>query len=157
VFRANERELLESVDLVVSSHSLENMPDPIGTLKIMKKITRRYILLALPNPHFLPMIVKVVLLNRIPEINKGHYYCWDAPHLAWFLSGQLNLELVRWSADWVQLFPRAFGSVRGLSAIANMLEARIAPLFFPRLAESLIVLCRKHLAEDLVQSECHPS
>jgi SAM-dependent methyltransferase len=151
VFAANANDLIGSVDLVVSSHTLEHMRDPIDAVEIMKKITRRHILLALPNPHNLPMIVKAALFNRLPEVNKGHYYCWDAPHLGWFLSGQLNLEIVRWGTDWVQLAPRAVASIRALTPIVGVLEGRVVPHFFPRLAESLIVLCRKPSAEGQSQ------
>lgn len=143
VYASNQEALGEKFDLVISSHSLEHMPDPYACLSVMKAVTRHSILIAVPNPLFFPNAVRVGLLRRICEVNRGHWYCWDAPHLAWMLEGRLQLKITCWSGDWVQVVPRKLGGSLYKTRILRMVEGRLLPRLFPMLCESLIVLCEK--------------
>lgn len=143
VYASNREAMAERFDLVISSHSLEHMPDPYACLVAMKAVTRRGVLIAVPNPLFLPYAVKVGLLRRSYEVNRGHWYCWDAPHLAWMLEGRLQLKIRCWSGDWVQVIPRKLCGSLYKTWVLRTVEGRLIPRLFPMLCESLIVLCEK--------------
>ena len=143
VLASNRDRLIEQFDLVVSSHSLEHMRCPYDAVIAMKEMTRRYLLFAVPNPHFLPRLVRVAFLGKLPPVNDGHLYAWDAPHFHHFLTYHCGLNILEWSGDWVKLVPgRLRGFIDKIQPVP-FLEARFLPQFLPRLAESLIVMCEK--------------
>lgn len=137
----------ESFDLVVSSHSLEHMRNPADAVESMRNLSRKYILIMVPNPHNLATVIKVALFRRVGGANMGHYYSWDARHLKRFLETQCGLKIISWGADWVPVLPN--GGLRSAVVSARSqkmlrrLEADIAPTIFPFMAQSLAVLCEK--------------
>lgn len=148
IYEGNQGALAEGFDLIISSHSLEHMQNPYACLAVMKAVTRRSILIAVPNPLFLPNVFKVGLLRRNYEVNRGHWYCWDAPHLAWMLEGHLNLKITYWSGDWVKVVPRRMWGSLYKTQVLRAVEGRLLPKLFPMLCESLIVLCEKQKLES---------
>ncbi len=142
VWQDHRADVESRFDLVVSSHSMEHMPAPCETMSLLKKFTKKHLLVAIPNPHYLPNLFNVALMQRIPRVNQGHYHSWDAPHLQQFLENQVGLDIVGWHADFVKIVPgRMLRNVALRTGFLGMMEGRMLPRLTPRLANSLIALC----------------
>lgn len=136
-------DLAGAFDLVIMSHVLEHLESPYQVMQTIGSFSRQAILLAVPNPHYLPNLLRSVL-GRVSDVNAAHLYSWDAAHWRNFLERHLHLKIVQWEADYV---PFAFPSLREKLLASrgwDFLDGRLLPRAFPRLAESLIVLCEKH-------------
>lgn len=82
-------------DCLVFSHSLEHFDDPMGALMEAKRISRRYLVVVVPNPCRLQTIFTTNPL-RLDYSNLGHTCCWDRSHLSGFLSVKCGLSNLRW-------------------------------------------------------------
>jgi len=132
----------DSFDMVIASHVLEHMENPKQVLDKIKKVTKRWILIAVPNPLWPKGIVKYNLILRRNYSNKGHLYCWDRSHFTNFLENHCGLKIERWGIDGVQIIP--FKYIRKLLASIGMLdliEIRLGGLILPYFSTSLITLC----------------
>lgn len=130
-------------DVVIFSHVLEHIVNPIELLTQAKKISRHWIVLAIPNP-LRPMIIFKYALFRRNYSNAGHVYSWDRSHFTNFLVKYCGLQPVSWATDNIRVFP--FAPVRKLLrpfGIINLIEERLLPKLFPYFSSSLIVLCEK--------------
>lgn len=126
-------------DLVVLSHVLEHMLDPVGALRAALGLLGPggHLLLAVPNP-VRPAVILACLLRR-DYVNRGHVVAWDRAHWMNFLERILALEVVRYASDAVPVFPTRW--TRALPLLGR-LEVRLADLF-PWLSFSHLAVVRR--------------
>ncbi|MEM7341935.1 MAG: class I SAM-dependent methyltransferase, partial [Actinomycetota bacterium] len=70
-------DLIGRPDVIVSCHSLEHLPDPVGALGQWSRLlsAEGRLVVAVPNAHQ-PLMLARSLFRR-PKANEGHYYIWD--------------------------------------------------------------------------------
>jgi SAM-dependent methyltransferase len=126
-----------SFDLVVASHVLEHLENPTDVVRSIAKITRQYLIVAVPN---LGELANLKWRRDEPQmVNRGHKCGWDASHLKTFLAG-CGFETVCWQPDRVYL-QRRLRPVAAVLGIRRLLEDRLLPRLVPFQSHSLIVLC----------------
>jgi len=74
----------ERFDIIILSHVLEHFDDPGDIISQIKKVSKRWIIVACPNPIRFKVLVKHALFRRNYS-NLGHVYSWDRSHLTNFL------------------------------------------------------------------------
>lgn len=102
-------------DLIIMSHSLEHMPNPVRTVKEVIKMVKPggFLILAVPNPVRIPVIL--YNLRRLHYVNRGHVVAWDRSHWMNFLENILGLDVTCYSEDYVPLpFSNRFSFLRPL-------------------------------------------
>jgi len=139
--------LAGAFDLVILSHVLEHLESPYRAMQNIRSFSRQFILLAVPNPHYLPNLLRLVR-GRVSGVNAAHLYSWDAPHWQNFLERHLKLKIVHWEADYVPFASPGLREKLLASRRWDFLDGHLLPRAFPRLAESLIVLCEKNSESD---------
>jgi SAM-dependent methyltransferase len=134
--------LRRDFDLLVLSHVLEHMLDPVGALQEALTVLRPggHLLLAVPNP-VRPNVFVASLLRR-DYVNRGHVVAWDRAHWINFLERILRLEVVRYASDAVPLFPERWK--RRLVFLERCEEWLARPL--PWLSFSNLAVVRKAVA-----------
>jgi SAM-dependent methyltransferase len=141
MFRSN------SFDLVVASHVLEHLDNPLLGVQYLQDVAKEWIILAVPNPLRLQYIIRSGLFSKICDPRPGHVQVWDPGHFKNFLIRHCGLNIRNWDSDWIKIVPnnRLRGTLRriGLSNTLDTIEARVLPKLFPFLSDSLIVLCQK--------------
>ena len=131
-----------SFDIIIMSHVLEHIDNPIEALETLKTVTRRWIVLAVPNP-LRPIIQLKYTLRSKNYSNKGHVFSWDRSHFENFLQRKNQLEIVEWATDRIRLIPfRAIRRAVRKVGLLDAIERRFLAHSFPYFSDSLIVLCR---------------
>jgi len=87
----------KSFDVVCCFHVLEHVPTPLETLRALSKISRSYLVLAVPNLRSLYGVWKRHF--DISYVNEGHLQGWDHYHFLSLAERHCNLELVEWGSD----------------------------------------------------------
>jgi len=132
---------VRSVDMVILSHVLEHMPNPIDILKRVKRISRRWLILAVPNP-IRPKILAKYAMRSKNYSNLGHLYSWDRSHFHIFLERHNRLRIIKWATDDVRVIPfAAFRRLLQKAKVLDLIELRLLPRWFPYFSSSLITLC----------------
>ena len=86
-----------SFDVVTCFHVLEHVPCPVQTMTALRRIARRYVVLAVPNLRQLCwLFARQITLDRV---NEGHLQSWDHWHLRNLAERHCGLELVEWGHD----------------------------------------------------------
>jgi ubiquinone/menaquinone biosynthesis C-methylase UbiE len=131
-------------DLLVSSHSLEHLHEPLEDLKKLCRLSNQYVLLALPNPMSLENVV-ASLFRRILPVMPGHISVWDHRHLNNLVRTHAKLEPVFWSGDFVRCIPRRYGIRSALHKVGlvKIIEAKLMMKLIPFYSNSIVVLCKK--------------
>jgi SAM-dependent methyltransferase len=130
-----------SFDVVILSHVLEHLANPIEFLKQIKFISSRWIVVACPNPVRPKVLIKYGLRARNYS-NQGHVYSWDRSHLSTFLERYNHLRISDWATDDIKIVP--FRSIRRLIkglGLLDRLEMRVLPRYLPYFSSSIIALC----------------
>lgn len=127
-----------TVDVVVSSHALEHLADPVAALRGWADLVRPDGCLIIAVPNSLQPIMMARALVRRPWANEGHYYIWDRATFENFcrLAG---FRIVERSVDYVPLVPVRVR--RRLPAIAAIERALLRPL--PQFSNSHIVVLER--------------
>jgi 2-polyprenyl-3-methyl-5-hydroxy-6-metoxy-1,4-benzoquinol methylase len=130
-------------DVVVLSHVLEHMLDPVGALRAVLGLLRPggHLVLAVPNP-VRPSVFWAALRRR-DYVNRGHVVAWDRAHWKNFLERILLLDVVCYGSDSVPLFPER---LKRLAPFLEGAEAGAARLF-PWLSFSNLAVVRAGGAE----------
>ena len=139
----------ELVDVVILSQVMEHLQDPAFTLREIKSVTKKFIIIAVPNP--LATITLFRALIRKPESGHcTHFWSWEAGELRNFLEVHNNLKIIKWTGDYVSIFPYGFASkvlpdfmLVCINRFLCILEAFILRLIFPFFVCTLICLCEK--------------
>ena len=108
--------ITQTYDIVVMSHVLEHILDPVGGLrKAMNCVTMGGVcIVAVPNPTRPDILI--TNLFRKHYVNRGHVVSWDPSHWRNFLEHIMSLKVERHLSDYL-VFPGAFspGPLRSLS------------------------------------------
>jgi len=134
--------------LVIASHILEHCPNPKLAMEKMKTVSKRWILVAVPNLSNINSLIESIF--KISSIaNPSHLHGWNYPHLKNFLEIHCNLEIVKWEKDIIKIVrcPSTFRPIQNIyrlfTYLLRPLEMKILPTLFPFLSTSLIALCKK--------------
>lgn len=130
-----------SYDMVVLSHVIEHLRDPLAVIKKAERIARKRLLLAVPNP-IRPRVITNAIRRRIYS-NKGHVYAWDYSHFINFLSLQCELNVTGLDFDEVKIPGKYIRKFFNLFFFLNFLELKLLPKLFPYFSTSLIALVKK--------------
>jgi SAM-dependent methyltransferase len=91
----------KSFDVVTCFHVLEHVDRPKEVLQSLGRISRRYLVVAVPNLRSLP---KPRFFRHEPvQINEGHLQGWDHPHFRNLAERHCELKLIAWGHDHVRL------------------------------------------------------
>jgi len=82
-----------SFDLLTCLHVLEHCRHPYKVLKELKKVTKKYILIAVPNARYI-----------IQEEREAHLYSWNESSLRNLLK-DLEFKIIILSEEWVNVIP----------------------------------------------------
>lgn len=93
----------ESFDVIILSHVLEHIRDPITVLRACQKMLRDEGVLVLAVPNTGRPDVLFYNLIRKRYANLGHVYGWDRSHWMNFLENILGLDVVEYASDIVKL------------------------------------------------------
>jgi hypothetical protein len=142
-----------SFDLVIASHVLEHLENPTRVVRSIAKLTRQYLIVAVPN---LCALANLKWRHDEPQmVNRGHKCGWDPSHLKTFLIG-CGFETIRWQPDRVYLQRRLRPLAAALGA-KRYLEDRLLPRLFPFQSHSLIVLCELAKETTKPQASANPT
>ena len=131
-----------SVDVVATFHVLEHVPNPSSILRQLAGISRKYVLVAVPNLRKIPDLLRQK--RNVVRINEGHLQSWDHSHLLNMAEKHCGLRHVAWTFDQVKIpiissvVPKYFGQKAAIS-----LETGILLKLFPYQATSIIGLFEK--------------
>ncbi|MEL6984562.1 MAG: methyltransferase domain-containing protein [Actinomycetota bacterium] len=141
--------LAEGIDVIVSSHALEHLSDPVTAMAHWAELLNPGGCLVIAVPNALQPIMLARALVRREKANDGHYYIWDRATFENFcrLAG---FRIMQRAVDYVPLVPvRVRRRIPGLAAFERAL---LGP--FPQFANSHIVVlepAQGTSAEDLGQ------
>jgi SAM-dependent methyltransferase len=99
----------DSFDLLTCLHVLEHCHSPYAALKELKIVTRRYILVAVPNARYIAH-----------EERDTHLYSWNEKTFKNILENT-GLKILLFSRDWVNIFP----NLLRMTPILNVILLRI--------------------------------
>jgi SAM-dependent methyltransferase len=129
-----------SFDLVICSHFLEHTEAPKQYVEKLKKLTRRYLLLVVPN-----LAQFITIEHSRPQYaTRGHLCGWDPSHFKTFLELHCDIDIKAWTADQVIIPGRPLWmKVPVLRTLLRYAEIKLLVKLFPYVSNSLIVLCEK--------------
>ncbi len=87
----------KSFDVVTCFHVLEHVDNPKQTLSALAKISREFVIIAVPNLRYLHRTFKRTI--NVAEVNQGHLQSWDHWHLLNLAETHCGLKLVEWGTD----------------------------------------------------------
>lgn len=142
----------KSVDILVASHILEHLPNPIESLARFSSTARSYVFIAVPNLSSW-WVFRCHLLRRDTNPPPGHLMGWDWSHLRVLLTHHTRLEIVKEWGFQIAIVPLAGLErivrfeplkvvVRGLDRALEPLHYEWLPRLFPRVAHQIMVICR---------------
>ncbi len=91
----------KSFDVVACFHVLEHVPRPLETLIHLRRIARKYVLVAVPNLSRPRDCLR--RRNWDTPVNEGHLQSWDHSHFRNLAENHARLELVEWGFDAVKI------------------------------------------------------
>ena len=134
----------KSFDVVSCIHVLEHLRNPSELVETLAKISRQYLLLAVPNLQSTSMIVA---RGNPYAANEGHVCGWDYAHFQNFLTNICGLEVLGLGHDLVP-FTTKFSKIDQLvekvvpdRALRNFEKGYLVKRF-PYLSNTIIALCR---------------
>jgi SAM-dependent methyltransferase len=141
----------KSVDILVASHILEHLPNPIESLARFASVARSYVFVAVPNLTSW-WFFRSHLLRRDPQPPLGHIMGWDWAHLRILLTHHAGLTIAREWGFQIAVIPVAGlervlpgplkGLARALDRALQPLHYQWLPRLFPRVAHQIMVICR---------------
>ncbi len=91
----------ESFDVVTCFHVLEHVGNPKRVLTALGGISRRYVVVAVPNLRALPK--PRYFRNEPQPVNEGHLQGWDHAHFRNLAELHCGLKLIAWGHDQVRV------------------------------------------------------
>ncbi len=128
---------IKSFDVVASFHVLEHMENPKKTLLEFAQISKKYILIAVPNLARFPRL----RWGRVSYSNTGHLQGWDHSTLLNLAENHCGLRWVEWAFDTTVLgsISHYAGKIIGDKGLRK-LEAGFFNRKWPHLSSSIIGL-----------------
>jgi len=126
----------DEFDVVICSHVLEHMDNPGAAVAVLRHISAKYLIIAVPN------LARLANFGvRQPRlVNRGHRMGWDCHHLRTFLEIRCDLKIVGWLKDGVTL-PPLRNKYLYQTKLLKFIEYGLLPKIVPQQVSSLIVLC----------------
>ena len=131
--------------MVVALHVLEHLEKPATDVRVLARIARRFLVLAVPNLA-VPWRVQLGRRLRNRHVNLGHVQGWDFPHFLNFAQSVCGLHVIRFEPD-VVIVPFVSSFLHRLR-VGRLVEEQVLPKWFPFLSHSIIALCRPPFADD---------
>jgi 2-polyprenyl-3-methyl-5-hydroxy-6-metoxy-1,4-benzoquinol methylase len=104
-----EKVIDRKFDVIVLSHVLEHLRDPIAAINSLLSLLKPDGKLIIAVPNLARPEVVLTGLARKHYVNRGHIYGWDRSHFQNFLERICGLDVVEYGADVVYLLPGAPG------------------------------------------------
>lgn len=122
---APERVINRKFDVIILSHVLEHLQNPIEGLKSLQALLKPggTLIVAVPNTGRPDVVIGAMW--RRHYVNRGHVYGWDKSHFKNFIERICGLTVLEWGADVVQLLPGKPG--RMIERVMGRALARVVP------------------------------
>jgi len=130
-----------SFDVVIASHILEHLPSPISAIEQMKLVSKRWLILAVPNLSSVDSLGGEwykYWKNKL-HVNPNHVYGWNRSHFIVFLEKHCGLNIFKMPSD-IVLFPLPKPVYEVAYPLLEPL-LKILTYPFPTFGSSLLVLC----------------
>jgi 2-polyprenyl-3-methyl-5-hydroxy-6-metoxy-1,4-benzoquinol methylase len=90
-------------DVVVMSHVLEHMLNPVQAVKDALSLVKEggHLIMAVPNPARPNVLISNI--TKTHYVNRGHVVTWDMSHWINFLENILGLNVVEYQNDYIQI------------------------------------------------------
>jgi SAM-dependent methyltransferase len=132
-----------SFDCIIISHVLEHIENPLDAIMRLISISKKYLVISVPNPYYLPYILKSLFRMKIGYVNKGHLYSWDWFHLKTLIEVKCNQKVVKWIYDSVSLpVPRKLRTILQNVGVLQLIENKLLRVLLPRFCRSITALIR---------------
>lgn len=92
---------MRAFDITAAFHVLEHVSSPVITLNHLRLLSRRFVLLAVPNLRVIPDLLRPA--QNVHPTNEGHLQSWDHTHLLNLAEKHCGLRLVAWGFDHVRI------------------------------------------------------
>ncbi|TWT80130.1 bifunctional 3-demethylubiquinone-9 3-methyltransferase/ 2-octaprenyl-6-hydroxy phenol methylase [Planctomycetes bacterium CA13] len=132
--------LPESLDVVVSSHVLEHVDEPLTCLRQALALGAERYVFAVPNVLRSIRLVRAVTGSPRAD-HPTHVFGWTRPEFNALLE-RAGYEVIAWHQDRVTINPLSGKIGTQITRLLSPLETRLLPKLFPMLSSSLIVECR---------------
>ena len=131
-----------SFDVVTCFHVLEHVEEPKRVLTALGRISRRYVVVAVPNLRALP---KPRYCRHEPRpVNEGHLQGWDHAHFRNLAERHCDLKLIAWGHDQVRIpILSSLAAKIGGDKLAIRLETGLFLRLFKFHCTSIIALLEK--------------
>lgn len=143
VFEKSIEDWLEEenkTDIVIMSHVLEHLASPYDIMRRIAEKRPKNIIVAVPNPLYLPIVIKSLFVTRRAYVNDGHLWSWDFHHLKNFFRLSTGGYVVDWEKDAVTLpLPGQFREILYSVGITRFIEFWLLPRILPMFSRSIIV------------------
>ena len=132
-----------SFDVVSSFHVLEYVLNPSLAVHNFKRISRRYLLLVVPNLQS----TNYICLRRTYEVNEGHAHGWDYPTFRNFLTNICGLDVLEMAPNVVPFTTKMYKLDTFLEKslgrnVIRKWETGYLKRKFPYLSNSIMALCK---------------
>jgi SAM-dependent methyltransferase len=133
-------------DVVVSSHVIEHVDDPLTCLRQARQLNADRYVIAVPNVHRSIRLLRAMVSSDRPD-HPTHVYGWGRPEFKALLE-RAGFEWIGWHCDRVTINPLSGPVGSWLTRCLSPLEVRLLPLLLPGLSSSLIAECRPREREE---------
>ena len=128
-----------TIDVVVSSHVLEHVDNPLDCLTKARELNAQRYIFAVPNVHRSIRLLRAIASSNRPD-HPTHVFGWGRPEFQAILR-RAGYDFIRWHSDRVTVNPFAGRMGVWLTHVLGPLETRLFPRIFPGLSSSLIAEC----------------
>ncbi|WP_461509201.1 class I SAM-dependent methyltransferase [Rhodopirellula baltica] len=127
-------------DVVVSSHVLEHVDNPLGCLKAAAAVQASRYVFSVPNVLRSIRVVRA-LTGSTRADHPTHVYGWTRPEFESLLN-RAGFDVIAWYPDRVTVNPFSGHLGTLLTRLVSPLETGLLPKVFPMLSSSLTASCR---------------
>lgn len=132
-----------SFDCIVLSHVLEHIENPRESVMRLASMSKGYLIISVPNPHYSPFVLHSLLRMKVGHVNSGHLQSWDWFHFKTFVEVGCGQELVEWFYDSVAIpVPSVIRKPLIRLGLLPLIEQRLLRFAFPRFCRSITAIIR---------------
>jgi SAM-dependent methyltransferase len=91
----------KAADVVACFHVLEHVPCPVETMNQLRRLSRKHLLLAVPNLRLIPDLLRKD--RNVFAINEGHLQSWDHSHFLNLAERHCGMKHLAWTFDHVKI------------------------------------------------------
>ena len=127
--------------VVVCSHVLEHLDDPLDALRTMRSVEASGYVFAVPNVHRPSRMLRTAAGSRRAD-HPAHVHGWGFPEFDALLQ-RAAFRVDGWYVDRVTINPFGGGMGAGLTRLLRPVEERYLPRLMPTLSSSIIARCTR--------------